>query len=335
MPSPLQDRIDRLTLQAYNRVSKEIDATLDKCSKIVTGARSEIAFDPLSHSGTSKLINKEFESLSSRLNALLTSAIEKSWDYGNLNYDDITKRYLIGKQVKQNLKDIYFNHNKGALKAFLERETNGLDLSERVWNIANLGKQELGILVEDGLAVGKSAAELSRDVRYILKEPEKRFRRVRNETGDLVPSKAMQKFHPGQGVYRSSYKNALRLTGSEVNMAYETAEYHRQQQLDFITGQEVKLSASHPSPDICDSLKGKYPKDFLFRKWHPKCICYKVPILMDSDSFDEYLATGDMPNVPQVTDIPKSTIDYMSAKPFEGWKNDPYFIQDNPDYFKS
>ena len=34
----------------------------------------------------------------------------------------------------------------------------------------------------------------------------------------LLSVKAAQAFHPGHGVYRSSYKNALRLAATETNM---------------------------------------------------------------------------------------------------------------------
>ena len=31
--------------------------------------------------------------------------------------------------------------------------------------------------------------------------------------------------------------------------------------------------------DICDELKGDYPKDFKFTGWHPHCRCYATPLL--------------------------------------------------------
>ena len=44
-----------------------------------------------------------------------------------------------------------------------------------------------------------------------------------------------------------------------------TADYERWQQLDFVVGIEIKLSNNHtlngmPFTDICDKLKGRYPK---------------------------------------------------------------------------
>ena len=90
---------------------------------------------------------------------------------------------------------------------------------------------------------------------------------------------------PRQGVYRSSYKNALRLTATENNMAYRTADHERWNDLDFVIGMEIKLSGNHPIEDICDEMCGVYPKTFKFVGWHPFCRCYAVPKLADEDEF--------------------------------------------------
>ena len=49
-------------------------------------------------------------------------------------------------------------------------------------------------------------------------------------------------YHPGQGVYRSSYKNARRLAVTETNMAYRTSDYLRWQQMEFVVGIRVVMS---------------------------------------------------------------------------------------------
>ena len=37
--------------------------------------------------------------------------------------------------------------------------------------------------------------------------------------------------------------------------------------------------------DICDTLAGKYPKDFKWTGWHPNDMCYCIPILKTEDEF--------------------------------------------------
>jgi hypothetical protein len=74
-------------------------------------------------------------------------------------------------------------------------------------------------------------------------------------------------------------------------MAYRTSDYTRRQQLDFVVGIEVRLSNNHtingvPFTDICDDLKGKYPKTFKFTGWHPLCRCYAVSVLKTEEEMD-------------------------------------------------
>lgn len=231
--------------------------------------------------------------------------------------------------------------NLAALNAFQTRKAEGMRLSERVWNITEQFKEELELALDIGLGEGKSAAELSRDVRKYLNQPDKLFRRVRDKHGVLRLSKAAKAYHPGQGVYRSSYKNALRLTATENNMAYRTADHERWQQLDFVIGFEIKLSNNHPVYDICDELKGEYPKDFKFVGWHPHCRCFAVAITPDVEQFMEYqeklVAGENLSNYKfegEVKDVPDNFKEWMRGNDerLGRAKNIPYFIKDNPKY---
>ena len=87
---------------------------------------------------------------------------------------------------------------------------------------------------------------MSRDVRRYLRNPDKLFRRVRDKHGNLRLSKAAKAYHPGRGVYRSSYRNALRLTATENNMAYRTADHLRWQQQPFV----VASKSSYPTTTL-------------------------------------------------------------------------------------
>lgn len=231
--------------------------------------------------------------------------------------------------------------NLGALEVFQARKIGGMGLSAAVWNITDQFKQELELALDIGLGEGKSAAELSRTVRRYLNEPERLFRRVRDKHGVLRLSKAAKAYHPGQGVYRSSYKNALRLTATENNMAYRTADYNRWQSIPFVIGVEIKCSNNHPVADICDELAGKYPKDFKFTGWHPFCRCFAVPVLAKQDEFLDYqrklLAGEDVSGYKfsgTVNDVPEKFNVWL--KDNEGRlsraKGMPYFLADNPKY---
>lgn len=215
-----------------------------------------------------RMVDKLIESLRKSMLVVIRSGISKEWDNANENNDALVK-YLSSKINLPEKK--YKTRNLKALEAFQGRKINGLGLSERVWNYATQYKTELEQALDVGIADGRSAAQLSRDIREYLREPEKLFRRVRDKNGILKPSKNALKYNPGGGVYRSSYKNAMRLTRTEINQSYREADYLRWQQMDFVVGIEIRRSNHEYGCPVCESLKGKYPKDFKFIGWHPHC----------------------------------------------------------------
>lgn len=170
--------------------------------------------------------------------------------------------------------------------------------------------------------------------------PDRLFRRVRNEHGQLVLSQRAKAYHPGRGVYRSSYKNARRLAATETNIAYITADYERWKQLDFVVGIEIRLSGNHPARDICDDLKGRYPKDFKFTGWHPHCRCHVVSILKTEEELDEdtlrILAGKPLggKSVNRVDDVPQGFKEWLkdNEERAKYLSSVPYFIKDNPKY---
>ena len=189
----------------------------------------------------------------------------------------------------------------------------------------------------------------ARRLKQYLQHPDKLFRRVRDEHGNLQLSKAAAAFHPRRGVYRSSYKNARRLAATETNMAYRTADHERWQQLDFIVGIEIHLSNNHtcrgmdgkPKPlyDICDELKGKYPKDFKFTGWHPHCRCIATTILKteaEMEADNEAILRRKKPSDPDesenaVTELPDNFTRWVEENQdrIAQAKSLPYFLRDN------
>lgn len=269
----------------------------------------------------------------------------KEWDKANDEVDSIVKTLLSSQGISADdkLKHFasYFNNHEDALKAFQDRTTKGLDLSDRVWNIAETRKIETQCALS--IAQGKSAQELSRRVREELKEPHKLFRRVRDKYGELRLSKNAKAYHPGQGVYRSSYKNAMRLARTEINMAYRSAELERYDDLDFVVGFEVKRSTTGYACPVCERLAGKYPKTFVFTGWHPHCRCYMVPILNTDEEFEkqnEAIMNGESytsKSKNEVDDVPREFREWVKDNKLrldsaEKHGTEPFFIKDN-EYF--
>lgn len=227
--------------------------------------------------------------------------------------------------------------NNAALEAFLDRQVNGIRLSERVWKLQETNFQPLiESYLADGVEAGKSASEISQEVRRYLDQPEKLFRRVRSKVdGKLKLSKAAQKYHPGQGVYRSSYKNAVRVAREEINQAYRKADFNRWQNINSVIGIEVKLSEQHPTPDICNILAGFYPRDFHFPSWHPQCMCFATPIMMPKEQFKKYLAGEDV-KVKEVVETPQQFNEWAGNNEarIADMKNKPLFIEYNQKYYE-
>lgn len=223
----------------------------------------------------------------------VTASISYAWGRAHDKDDDLER--LARGSVATGLR------RDEALAAFIARRDGGMSLSDRVWRSANQARQELEMAIDLGLREGQDAPALSRSVRAYLIEPERLFRRVRDMHGELHLSKRAEAYHPGRGVYRSSYKNALRLTATETNIAYRTADYERVQELDFVRGVRVNLSKNHtlngkPFTCICDEFAGDYPKDFKFVGWHPLCRCYTTTILAeDPDNPEETPAVKEVP----------------------------------------
>jgi len=131
---------------------------------------------------------------------------------------EITVLNEIKAEATQQVRDIAKESSK-----FISEKKGGRTISERVWkNFENIPK-ELETLVQNNIKEGKPAEHLAKNIEKYLIEPEKIFRRVRNpKTGKLEWTKAAQNYKPGQGVYRSSFKNAMRLARTEINRAYRS-----------------------------------------------------------------------------------------------------------------
>lgn len=288
-------------------------------------------------------LKKEMEALMQDLGSSLQANIEdgdqESWTLSNTKNDVMVDSIIGKKHLPKKVVQAWKHPHLEALNAFIARKEAGMNLSSRVWNLTQQFKSEMELALEMGMGEGKSAAALSRDIRKYLVEPNKLFRRVRDKSGALRLSKAAAAYHPGQGVYRSSYKNALRMTATENNIAYRTADHNRWQALPFVIGIEIHISNNHPTEDICDLFDGKrFPKDFKFTGWHPWCRCYAVSVLASQEEMDAYttaLMNGEDVShwkfTGQVEKMPNEFNKWMKDNQarIENATSMPYFIKDN------
>lgn len=359
-PKPFIRLLNKYLASQTEKIEAMIDSTLNRASvqasHIHIGKGEDFFFR--NYPALSKMVDRMLKELSKSITETIVAGCEWSWDLANVMNDDLLASILasIGaNRVPKDVLDKWRQKNLGALEAFQRRKVNGMGLSQRVWKYTGDIKGDLELALDLGLGQGESADRLSRDVRKYLREPDRLYRRVRDEKGILRLSKSASNYHPGQGVYRSSYKNARRLTATETNMAYRHADHARHQQVGFILGIRVNLSNNHtcldsqgiPRPfyDICDILQGPYPKDFLFSGWHPLCRCYTTTILPDRREFFKYLDSMDENGVStykfsnQVDDVPPQFKQWVSDNEAritdaEARGKLPYFLRDNEKYWK-
>ena len=287
------DKWESKHLKDVERYARQIEAIYQSAVREAAAIGATIPnFNPnkpfsfANYPSTKARIEKLLQTLKTGISTVILNGIEAEWTLANNKNNELCNvvfgEYATKLSPEQARK--YYNTNDKACKAFTERKIGGLKLSDRVWRYTEQFKTEIEMGIDLGLRDGLSADEMSRTLRQYLQHPDKLFRRVRDQHGQLHLSQRAAVYHPGQGVYRSSYKNAHRLAATETNIAYRTSDYTRWQQLDFVVGIEIRLSNNHTLngrafTDICDELAGRYPKNFKFTGWHPYCRCHAVVIL--------------------------------------------------------
>ena len=171
---------------------------------------------------------------------------------------------------------VLYQTNSDALKAFRNRKDKGMNLSAKLWNQSAVYRQELEAAISCAVEKGYSAVTLSKRISKYLND----FPSLQRDYGE--------RYGKAKGIHDCHYQS-MRLARSEINMAYRTAENERWKQMDFVVGYEIKLSGNHNCKgvpagrfsDICDTLAGKYPKDFKWTGWHPNCYSDDSEVLTD------------------------------------------------------
>lgn len=366
---------DRRHRANITRYGKQIDRLFDTlCQEaarlgIRTGLEEGLAgfsFDRFP--ATKKQASRLLARIRQEMETAIAGGIRDEWELSEEKNAAIIEHLLEDTGIPREVAESMKPRNADALEAFQKRRTRGLALSDRVWNVTSQAMGEVETAIGLSLSSGMDAPALSRKVRGLLKNPSEMWRRyyVTRTQADgtrrkepewrrrVVGEDGKAHFvseplsHPGRGVYRSSYRNALRLAVTETNMAYHEADTLAWMQSPACIGIEVTLSNNHTCRgvkgmffDICDELAGKYPRDFKFTGWHPFCRCVAVPITASKEEFVSYLQ--DMIAGMDVSGVEfKGTVKDMPAC-FTKWcaRNKeriermsehgtlPYFIKDN------
>lgn len=340
--SLLKQRADKYALTVSQRFSKAVNDILALQKEYSLEEGEVFSFDD--NPRIARQVQDILRELHSATETAIHNGIKLEWK----NANDAIDSLLESRMGKEAMHDATFAgwmaRDNEARDAFMKRRVAGMSLSDRIWRTEKQLRTEMELALSVSIGEGKSASEISREVRNYLQEPDRLFRRVRMSDGSMRLSRAAAAYHPGQGIYRSSYKNAMRLARTETNMAYRAADFERWKRLDFVTGVRIGLSGSHPDYDVCDRLRGDYPKDFKFSGWHPNCFCNAVPITVSDDDFvkmQQAMLAGEDYDVSSqmVKDAPDGFDEWAKENKdriIQARKNgtNPYFVRDNEKYVR-
>ena len=269
-------------------------------------------------------IEKEFDrsvkALNTTIMLYIDSSTREAWDLANKKADAVTKELFENYAVKhgglrlggRNDAVPAPNQHVAEYNKFKNRKFEELTLSDRVWNINGTNfKKEIELAVNAAIEKGQSSAELSRDIRKYLNDPDALFRRVRDKDGNLGLSKAAAAYHPGQGVYRSAYKNAMRLARTEINNAYSESEYLNWQDNPTIIGFRIRNSDRVATVcELCKRFDGVvFPKSFRWLGFHVQCMCTAIAVFASDDDIAAYMR-GEEIN-PELPGMPKVFTEYQ------------------------
>ncbi len=300
----------------YDTLNKEVAQLVLK-----TGYDGSEPFRFSNYPQTKKKIEELQVAFVSDLRSLVYTGTSEEWKQSNLVQDLLADNVLkfYGAKLKGKKRHVYYQANSNALKAFQQRKDNGLGLSERLWNQSKNYKEEMEYAISSAIEKGTSAVKLSKRLsKYLIDFP-------------LLKKDYKERFGKAVECSDCEYRS-IRLARTEINMAYRTAEQERWKQFDFVLGYEVKLTQNgHHVPDICDTLAGKYPKDFKFVGWHPNCMCYVIPILKTEEEFWDEKESQPINEVPDgMKEWLESNADRIESATEHGTL--PYWMTDNRDF---
>lgn len=287
------------------------------------------------------ILKKQF----SKFQITLINGITKEFDitrsdqWGNLKnrYSKTTKEtelfdILRNRAIEQSRTTAAQSQN------FYNEVKGGLKISDRIWKTFENIPKEIDVMVQNHIKEGKSAIDLAKELERNLNDSNRLYRRVKNsKTGKLEWSQAARQYNPGQGVYRSSFKNALRLARTEINRGYRQAEWNGYQNNMQIYGYEIVTSSNTQNQcDVCRSLSGVYPKWFLWTGWHPQCRCRMIPILMPQEDWKRLIklrleGKEDQFKYNFIKELPHQFVGYLleNKERIGSASSYPYWFEDN------
>lgn len=155
-------------------------------------------------------------------------------------------------------------------QSLVKKGIAGQTPSERIWDLTHRTEMDLNRLLAQKLAEEGSPRDIAKSIEKYLS-----------------PSILSREGETGQGVYRSPFKNAMRLARTEVGRAYVEASSQWASSREWVKGLMVTLSPAHDGGtdgDACDDLAGEVYDASEFPKVvpvHPHCMCFPTTVIKE------------------------------------------------------
>jgi hypothetical protein len=179
---------------------------------------------------------------------------------------------------------------------------DGLQLSERVWNLSQQSIEGIRQLVFQGVAEQDSAWNIAERLEPYLGFGNECPRWTRTRLYGLTKQEIADGRRTGlysgaecagQGV---AYKG-LRLARNELQAVHHGATDTVMGKMPWIEQEQINLSPDHPDIGCeCEDIvvggedgDGVYPKGTIILPVHVQCLCYKTAVLMDEGDFVDQL----------------------------------------------
>ena len=236
-----------------------------------------------------KGIEKEINRLTKKLSRSAKAFVKEGVKTGIMETKssvNLVKNDLKGN-VKIGMTEEVFNKvwAKGISQVMISQD--GIELSERIWDIHRISLNGMKKIIAKDYMEGKYVSEIMRDIKGYLYLSDVDMR-----------TKYWKQFFienpPGKGVYKSAYQNMNRLIRTEVNRAYRqgAAEYVKKKAWAIglkwhriAGGRECAECDEYANANLYGLGDGVYPPDALPIS-HPNCVCY-----VTTEINKEYLKT--------------------------------------------
>ncbi len=261
---------EEISHRGYLKYQKELEKSLDELHRKVETTLNNILTRNINAQGTinktkiklivDKYMTDELKTFKKDLTAQIKAGVADSANMG-------MKTVIAAVAPHRNITSAVWTDLAATIRKNIlsVRGVDGLTLSERIWKLTQDNTHELKKIIAGDILQGKSAASMSRDIRGFLRRPET----LRGAVKDAL--------HPGRGVYKSAYKNAMRVTRTETNKADIDGQALTAKKMGYKL--QLKTSGIDPCPECLDLEDKVFDYGEFPAPVHPQCMCFALTVL--------------------------------------------------------